>query len=253
MDARQLLGVFYQKRPLIFGHRGASAYAPMNTIPAFMLAAEQGADGIELDVHRSRDGHPVVIHDFDVDGTTDGKGAVKDKTLAELKALDAGTWFSPKFHSTRIPTLGEVFQAVGQKLIVNVEIKSFSVQSDGIEEIVADTIVTHGMQQQVIVSSFNPLTLIRFRTIMPEIPLGYLYAPELPTWPMDTLNRLTYEAAHPYYETVDTEFIETARERGTYVNAWTVNDPEKAVYLDQLGVDGLICDNPDIIRNAVGR
>ncbi|GAB4510400.1 MAG: glycerophosphodiester phosphodiesterase [Anaerolineae bacterium] len=252
-DLRSILDSMYRQRPLIFGHRGASAYAPMNTIPAFELAAEQGADGVELDVHLTRDGHVVVIHDDSVRATTDGQGYVKEMTLEQIKALDAGAWFNAAFAGVRIPTLDEVFEAVGQRLLVNVEIKSFSVNPDGTEQAVAAVIRRHNMQERVIVSSFNPLSLIRFRAVMPEVVIGYLYAPEIPTWPVDTLNKLTYEAAHPYHDTVDSDFMDMARSRGTLVNTWTVNDPEMAVYLDSIGIDGIICDNPDIIRNAVGR
>nr|MCU0514644.1 glycerophosphodiester phosphodiesterase [Anaerolineae bacterium] len=150
--------MFPAGQTLVFGHRGAKAYAPMNTLPAFELAATQGAHGIELDVHRSRDGYPVIVHDFTVDHTTDGRGLVTALTLAELKALDAGSWFSPAFAGTRIPTLDEVFAAVGQRLYINVEIKAAHEDSDGVEQVVADCIVRHAMQRRVLVSSFNPLT-----------------------------------------------------------------------------------------------
>ncbi|MDX1995990.1 MAG: glycerophosphodiester phosphodiesterase family protein, partial [bacterium] len=100
MASQSLLDALNQGRMLVFGHRGASAYAPMNTLPAFELAAEQGADGIELDVHRSADGHPVIVHDFTVDKTTSGTGYVTGMTLAQLKALDAGEWFNESFRGT---------------------------------------------------------------------------------------------------------------------------------------------------------
>src|SRR5512136_1224893 len=108
-------------RPLNIGHRGASAAAPQNTLAAFRKAMELGADGVELDVQLSADGAVVVIHDFTVDKATDGTGRVAAKTLAELKALDAGSRFSPQFAGERIPTLAEVFEAIDGKLLVNVE------------------------------------------------------------------------------------------------------------------------------------
>ncbi|MBC7809703.1 MAG: glycerophosphodiester phosphodiesterase, partial [Burkholderiales bacterium] len=151
----------FDGQTLVFGHRGAKAYAPMNTLPAYELAAEQGAHGIELDVHRSKDGYAVIVHDFKVDATSDGKGLVTEMTLAQLKRLDAGAWFDPKFAGTRIPTLDEVFESVGQRLFVNVEIKSDSLETDGVEQVVADCITRHNMQSRVIVSSFNPYTLHR--------------------------------------------------------------------------------------------
>ncbi len=116
MSARSIIDAMYATSPLVFGHRGAKAYAPMNTIPSFELAAKQGAHGIELDVHRSKDGYPVIMHNFSVDETTNGTGRVTAMTLSELKALDAGSWFSPQFKGVTIPTLDEVFEAVGKRL-----------------------------------------------------------------------------------------------------------------------------------------
>lgn len=253
MGISDVLDNMYAGRTLIFGHRGASAYAPMNTLEAFELAVVQGADGIELDVHRSLDGHVVVLHDFAVDETTDGSGSVQDFTLEELKMLDAGSWFDDRFTGAKVPTLDEVFEAVGQQVYINVEIKSVSVSSEGLEEAVADCINRHNMQKRVIVSSFNPLALIRFRKVTPDVPLGYLYAPDFPTMPFDIINKLTYEANHPYHEMIDERYVASAKERGYRINTWTVNDPVRAVELCDLGVDMLITDKPDVIIDALAR
>src|SRR5664279_5072772 len=112
---QMLLTEFYDGRTLVFGHRGARAYAPMNTLPSFELALAQGADGIELDVRLTRDSEMIIMHDADIDSTTDRHGAVRDFTLAELQALDAGAWFNESFKGTRIPTLDQVFEAFGKK------------------------------------------------------------------------------------------------------------------------------------------
>lgn len=244
---------WYKGRTLVFGHRGAKAYAPMNTIPAFELAAEQGADGIELDVHRSKDGHAVIVHDFTVDSTTDGSGRVTDLTLAELKALDAGSWFGEAFRGVRIPTLDEVFEAVGHRLLVNVEIKSESPETDGVEQVVADVIVRHGMTERVIVSSFNPLTLQRFRAIMPNVPIGFLYQANMKIDTQELMRQLglAHEARHPHHTMIDQHYMDWARKNGYRVNAWTVNDPAEAVRLRDLGVDTIITDAPDVILKAL--
>lgn len=238
---------------LVFGHRGASAYAPMNTIPAYVLAADQGADGIELDVHRSKDGHAVIVHDFTVDHTTNGSGRVDAMTLAELKALDAGSWFGEQFVGTRIPTLDEVFEAVGQRVYVNVEIKSESAETDGVEQVVADVIAKYNMQARVIVSSFNPLTLKRFRDIMPEVPIGFLYSNDMPIDTQALMKQLDlkHEARHPHHEMIDTAYMEWVKREGYRVNTWTVNDPARAVVLRDLGVDAIITDKPDVILKAL--
>lgn len=250
MNARQVLAKMYaDDKLLIFGHRGASFYAPMNTIPSFELAAKQGADAIELDVHLSTDGHLVIVHDFTVDKTSDGEGLVTEKSLAELKELDAGSWFDKRFAGTRIPTLDEVFEAVGQKLYVNVEIKSLSPHGDGVEEAVAKCISQHNMQERVIISAFNPSVLHRFRKVMPEIPLGYLSSPQTmtgATQPMILPD--DYDARHLYFGMIDAAQMDYAKEFRHIINAWTVNDPTQARQLRMLGVNGIMTDKPkDII------
>src|SRR5512136_3234943 len=152
---------FYLDRPLNFAHRGASHEAPANTLAAFLLAVDLGAEGIELDVHLSKDGHLVVIHDFDVSATTDGQGLVRNKTLAELKELDAGSWFDPVFADQRIPTLQEVIDAVGHRLLLNIELKVKGWGDGGLAAKVVQIVEQNGLVDRVILSSFNPLTVWR--------------------------------------------------------------------------------------------
>ncbi len=225
----------------------------MNTLPAFALAAEQGADGIELDVHRTRDGHVVVVHDFTVDATTNGSGRVTEMTLDELKALDAGSWFGDAFRGVTIPTLDEVFEAVGDSLLVNVEIKSKAVETDGVEQAVADVIARHDMTRRVIVSSFNPLTLNRFRDILPQVPIGFLYQAGMSIDTEEVMKQLglKHEARHPHHSMIDAAYMPWAITEGYRVNAWTVNDAARAVELRELGVDAIITDAPDVILQAV--
>jgi glycerophosphoryl diester phosphodiesterase len=243
------LDAMYKERTLVFGHRGASAYAPMNTLPAFEKAAQLGADGVELDTHLTRDGEAIVLHDFTVDHTTDGSGLVRDMTLAQVKELDAGSKFGEQFRGTRIPTLMEVFEAIGDKLYINVEIKSESAETDGVEQVVADLIARYNLQKRVIVSSFNPLALRRFRDILPEVPIGFLYVPDSPV--ENLMTDLPHEARHPHYSMVDADYMAWARQHGYRVNTWTVNDPAKAAELYKFGVDGIITDKPDVIREAL--
>lgn len=236
---------------LVFGHRGAKDYAPMNTIPAFELALQQGAVGIELDVHRSKDGYPVIVHDFTVDSTTDGEGKVIEKTLAELKDLDAGSWFDTKFTGLKVPTLDEVFEAVGDALLINVEIKSMDVETDGVEQVVADCISRHNMGERVLVSSFNPATLKRFRAIAPEVMIGFLYTSGMEIDTESMIEGFAHEARHPYFEMIDGDYMAWAKSNNYYVNTWTVNDPEKAKELKSLGVNCVITDAPDVILKAI--
>lgn len=248
---QQILAEIYsQPRTLVFGHRGASAYAPMNTIPAFELAADQGADGVELDVHLSKDGQLIVLHDFTVDHTTNGQGYARDMTLAELRQLDAGVKFGEQFRGVRIPTLDEVFEAVGHRLFINVEIKSETEETDGVEQVTADTILRHNMQNRVIVSSFNPLALRRFRAILPDVPIGFLYIEGGIPFP-EVVATLPHEARHPHHPMIDAEYMEWARERGYRVNTWTVNDPDRTRELMAIGVDAVITDKPDVMLEVV--
>jgi len=235
---------------LNFAHRGASYHAPENTLSAFRLARDMGADGIELDVQLSRDGSLVVMHDATVDRTTNGSGAVAQLTLADLKRLDAGSWFSPDFTGERIPTLDEVFDAVGQDLLLNLELKAAGVESTGLEEAVVSCIVEYGVEEQVLISSFNPLALQRVRQIHPQLRLALLYGSTLHEakrehW-VQRLHPLT--ALHPEYHLVDEAHLAWARAHHCRVNAWTVDDPEEMRRLLALEVDGLITDRPDLLR-----
>ena len=243
-----------QNQPLVLGHRGARAYAPMNTLPGFECAAEQGADGIEFDIHLSKDGEIVVIHDFTVDATTDGTGNVRDLTLAQLKELDAGGWFGAEFAGAQIPTLDEVFEWVAQqRFLVNVEIKSKSARTNGIERKLAEKIKQHSMQNRGIVSSFNPLALRRFSAYGRElgVPIGFLHAPETPFYVPWLLTGLTYQARHPHFSQVNQRYMDWANQHGHRVNVWTVNDPQVACGLRDLGVNAIITDQPDTILKAL--
>src|SRR6266545_4190320 len=141
-------------QPVIFAHRGASAHAPENTIASFELALAQGADAIELDVKLSADGHVMVHHDPTVDRTTNGKGKVKDLSLAELKKLDAGSFFAENFHGEKIPTLEEVFEVVGKRTFINVELTNYNTPRDQLVETVCMLVKKCGLEEHVMFSSF---------------------------------------------------------------------------------------------------
>ena len=239
---------FYKFAPLVIAHRGASYAAPENTLAAFSLAREMGADGVELDTSLTLDGIPVVIHNFTLEHTTDGTGRVTSLDLSEIKALDAGNHFSPKFKGEQIPTLDEVFETVGPQMVVNVELKSASVRSNGLEPAVASVIQRHNAAQRVIVSSFNPFALRRFRTAAPDIPLGYLTSSEEPRYLRNgwLLARFRVEAQHPEDSMVDSGYMARSKRLGQRVNVWTVDNPIRMRQLQLLGVDALITNRPDV-------
>ncbi|NOZ27924.1 MAG: glycerophosphodiester phosphodiesterase [Chloroflexi bacterium] len=237
----------HPERPLVFAHRGAKAVAPENTIPAFLKAAEMGADGVELDVQFSSDGALVVIHNMTLDETTDGHGRVTSHTLEELKRLDAGSWFAPEFAGTRLCTLEEALDAIGDRLLVNIEMKSFSMGNDGMAEEVARIIQQRDLYDQVLVSSFNPFTLRRLKKVDPRIETGLLYAPGLPVYLSRAWLRpwARPDALHPEYVMVDEAYMQWARRKGYPVNVWTVNEPDDMRRMIDLGVNIIITDYPD--------
>jgi glycerophosphoryl diester phosphodiesterase len=251
MTPEQILEQITAGATRVFGHRGAQSDAPMNTIPAFLLAAEQGAHGTELDVHLSEDGVPVVIHDETVDATTDGSGEVTDMTVADLKKLDAGAWFREDFAGTQIPTLAEVFEAVGQRLYINVEIKGFSADDTRLEQAVIQCIRDHHMTERVIISSFNAISLVRVGSLAPNIPLGYLHWQPLSEMKSDSLRLDRYHAQHPMHTLIDADLMQAAKQRNHTVTAWTVNEPQRARELQALGVNIIVTDKPGLIRQAL--
>lgn len=240
-------------RPQIFAHRGAKTVAPENTLPAFQKALDLGADGIELDVHASKDGQLVVIHDFTVDKTTNGHGPVRSLTAAELAELDAGSHFSPTFAGVGVPTLDQVFDLVGNRCRINVEIKSEAHDGGNEVELLVAQIHQRNLYGQVIVSSFNPITLIKLRWAEPKIQLGLLYFEELPphlrqAWFTPILQP---EAVHPYHGLIDANLMTWAHNQGCKVNTWTVNEVKEARRLAALGVDTIITDVPDALMMAL--
>jgi glycerophosphoryl diester phosphodiesterase len=233
---------FAGTRPLIIAHRGASADAPENTLYAFALAMEQGADGFEFDVQLSADGQLVVMHDFTVDRMTNGSGSVSKLSLAELQALELP-------HKQTIPTLDEVFEAFGPQPLYNVEIKTMGIRETGLETAVADRIQAHHLEDRVLVSSFNPISVRRSRRYLTSrtpvaniryrglLNYGYLIAPS--------------QADHPHYPLVNEKYMTWAKKHGYKINVWTVDDPDEARRLVTLGVHGIITNKPQLIRDSL--
>lgn len=231
---------------MIFAHRGACKYAPENTIAAFELALEQGADAIELDAKLSADGKVVVIHDQSVDRTTDGNGRVNKLTLPELKKLDAGSFFDSKFAGERIPTLDEVFESVGKRIFINVELTNYASRNDELVPLVADIVKRHEIQKNILFSSFAPVNLRRAQQLLPEVPVGLLAF----TGIMGVLNRSGYflklspKILHPYLADVSQRLVAREHERGRRVHVWTVNEESDLRRMKELGVDGVFTDDP---------
>ena len=240
-------------KPLVIAHRGASAHAPENTLSAFNLALEMGADGVELDVSLTKDGIPVVLHDDTVDRTTNGRGTITQMTLAQVKELDASNKFE-KYRGEKIPTLEEVLRTVTPRGTINIELKSMSLQTDGVEAATLAAIENTGALDKVMTSSFNPLALRRMYILEPRIPRGLLYSPKLPIYLRRAwLRPLAHPTAlHPHYSMITREFVAWAHGKGYKVNTWTVDDPGEMKRLIELGVDAIMTNKPDVLRKIVG-
>lgn len=237
----------------IWAHRGASFYAPENTLPAFALAAQMGADGVELDVHLSRDGELAVAHDFTVDRCSSGTGRIADMTMAELRELDFSNRKSG-YRATRIPTLGEVYALIlTTDMAVNVEIKSGEIVYGGIEEKLVALAKEMGAEDRVYYSSFNHYHLTRLRELNPNARTAPLYSAAL-CEPWKYAKGIGAQAIHPLHSTLDIAgYMEAANAAGILVNPWTVDDPERIGHLAGMGVNAIITNKPDVALRAIGR
>jgi len=235
-------------RPTIFAHRGASAHAPENTLAAFELAAAQGADGIELDAKLSADGHVVVIHDPTVDRTTDRPGRVKDLSLAELRSLDAGAFFVEKYRGEKVPTLEEVFEALGKRMFVNVELTNYTTPGDHLVESVCRLVKEFGLQKQVLFSSFFASNLSKASGLLPEVPRGLLASNGLfGAWARSFGFAFgKYQALHPNVEDVTPQQVRRVHRMRRRVHVWTVNTAEDMRRLFRWGVDAIFTDDPHL-------
>lgn len=246
--------LFYQlSKPCIFAHRGASSYAPENTIAAFDLAVKQGADAIELDAKLSADGQVVIIHDQTVDRTTTASGKVSEMKLAELQRLDAGGHFDIAFHGETIPSLDQVLEAVGRRIYVNIELSNYASMTDTLPEKTAEVIQRHNLKDWVMFSSFNPLALMRARRALPDVPIALLaLSGRSGAWARSWLGGLlNYQALHPHFSDVNDALIERLHRRGLRIHPFTVNTEEEIHRLKRLQVDGMITDDPILAREIL--
>jgi len=232
--------------PIIFAHRGASSYAPENTLAAFDLAYRQKAEAIELDAKLSADEQVVVIHDQTVDRTTQGRGRVKEMSLAALKELDAGSHFDVAFKGEPIPSLDEVFAAFGQLLFINVELTNYASLMDALPDKVAELVKRHKLSRRVMFSSFNPIALLRIHRLLPETPVGLLALPgNNGSWARSWPGRIVpYQALHPALSDVTATLVGNCHQRGKRVFVWTVNQVEDMRRLIEMNVDGIFTDDP---------
>lgn len=239
------------ERPIIFAHRGASAYAPENTRAAFQKALDLQAGGIELDVHLTLDDWLVVTHDEKIDRTSNGSGWIKDMTLDELKKMDFGSWFSSDFAGEKIMTLEEVLIFLqGWEGILNIELKSGPIFYEGIEAKVIQLLHQYNMVEHSIISSFNHYSLHTVKELDSKIKIGLLYTAGL-FEPWEYAKTLGAEAIHPHYYSIQPPIVKGCKEHGIMMNPYTVDKPEYIRLLTLAGVDGIITNVPDVAMKVV--
>jgi glycerophosphoryl diester phosphodiesterase len=228
---------------LKIGHRGAMGYAPENTLASFAKALEIGVDGIELDVHICKSGEAVVIHDERVDRTTNGQGQVMEMTLKELKDLDAGK-------GQQIPTLLEALDFVNRHAFIDIELKAEGTAIP-VAEIVRRYIQEHGWTpEHFMFTSFDHHELKRCHDRVPEVPFGPLLAAK----PLDyalLAQAMNADSIVPFFEFLDSKFVEDAHQRGLKLIAWTVNRHDDIKKVLEMGVDGIISNYPDRLLGFV--
>jgi glycerophosphoryl diester phosphodiesterase len=235
-------------RPTVFAHRGSSAHAPENTLAAFQLALTQGAPALELDAMLSADRQIVVIHDDTVDRTSNGSGKVHQMPLAAIKELEAGSYFDPAFKGEKIPTLAEVFETVGRRIFINIEIKNYASPLDGLPSSIASLVQKYNLAEYVLFSSFNPLALLKIRRLLPQVPCGLLiFHGSGGGWARGWLGRrFPCQALHPDLRDVTPPFVASTQQSGRRMHVYTVNQPDEMKRLFDLGVDGIFTDDPPL-------
>lgn len=234
---------------VIVGHRGNSAVTPENTMPAFVSTTRAGAEYFEIDMYLSKDGVPVVIHDGTVDRTTDGTGSVTNMTLEELRALDAGSWFSPAFAGTKIPTFDEVLTYVsngGADVVIEYK-GEWNVEDT---QLTVDMIEAAGVENKVLAQSFSATTVANFATVAPDLPVGWLTG-GIDASIIDTAEQMGADAINPSSATA--ESVAMAHDAGLGVFVWTQNNAAAWESLTAMGVDGIITDRPDALRGWMQR
>lgn len=238
------------KKPILLAHRGFSGKYPENSPLAFRMAVEQTeANGFESDVHITKDGKLVIFHDAVLERTSNGSGYIKDHTYEELRSLDIGAWKSPEFAGEHIWTFGELLDFCKEThMLLNMELKNYEVFYEDLEQRVIDEICQRQMQQEVFVSSFNHISMQRFKSLCPDIKTGLLY--DKPFLDIDKyIERSNADNMHPRYMLLQyqPELMELYHGRGMGVNTWTVNDEENMRDMIQRGVDSIISNYPDLL------
>ncbi|MGE6573902.1 glycerophosphodiester phosphodiesterase [Paenibacillus xylanexedens] len=232
---------------LCVAHRGFSSIAPENTMAAFLMAMERPeVQWMELDVQLSRDGVPVIIHDFTVDRTTNGKGLVRETDWADLQRLDAGAWKNKSYKGERIPTLSELLDRSCGRVRLNIELKTQGDLYPGLPAAVIHEVRKRHMQNDVVITSFEPAALIEVKKLAPEIHTG-LIIDARPGDLLTALRQMNCTFLSIGYTNVDKSLMNEMRSAGIRVMAWTVDDKTMMKKLAAVDPELMLCTNrPDV-------
>ena len=234
-----------------YGHRGFSGRYPENTMLAFEKALEAGCEGIELDVHLTRDGELVIVHDETIDRTSDQKGWVKDLTYEELSQADFSYRYRGEVPFQKIPTLREYFDLVRDRdIVTNIELKTGVCEYPGIEEKVWALIREYDLADKLVISSFNHHSVMRMKAIAPSLVCGFLSE----TWILDAgayVRDHGVECYHPQFYMLTEAETADLKAHGVRLNTWTVNEEADIRRMIRLGVDGIISNFPDRVADIL--
>lgn len=247
---------------LILGHRGASAYAPDNTRSAFEMAIKMGADGVETDIHLTKDGIPVIQHNYTIDKNSNGSGWVEELTLDELSMLDFGSWFSDDFKGEKILTLDECLKIADKHMsLINLELKRATVKRSAIVEATLEVVKKYKMQDRVLISSFDHKLVKKAQIMCPEVLTGALYdeaeveqdnIAEILADAPAYVEKLGFDFANPHVNyLIEDGLMERYHQKGIGVAVWTVDKPYIAKQCFKKGVKCIITNKPDVVLKAV--
>lgn len=241
-------------KQLIYAHRGASFDFPENTMIAFENAIKQGADGIELDVHFTKDKKLVICHDDDIGRTANGAGSIEGMTYKELLGYDFGVRKDAKFTGTKIPTLEEVLKLIRDSgILLNIELKNRAERSDGLERATVDMVNDFGLNDKIIYSSFDHSMVYRLKEYEPGAKIGALYS-HTPFRAYEYMKDLGVDAIHPKYTcTFTQDMCSLALANDWQVNVWTVDTLSDAKPLVEAGVTSLITNRPGFLREQLSK
>jgi len=242
-----------RKRPHVIAHRGWSTVAPENTLAAIRKAVEIKSDAIEIDVHVTADGTPIVIHDADLDRTTDGKGPVAKAPFLDVRELTAGAWFGQEFARERVPTLIDALHAAPPPGYVNVHVKCHENESDRAEKAIVAALRTANAVERAWVTHHTRHGLHRFRELEPKLRLCWLPKGVVEDLEyIDEAYYMEYRIIQPTFRAVTPAFVDYAHKKRVWINVFWADEPPLMKQLAEMGVDGILTNHPDMLQEVLG-